>query len=478
MLQLVELVMISFDVSGSPPDQALSELEPFSGARRTDFMLQSQKNEGDLQGWKVSVDVQDDHRVFSACHQEWPVVWRIETEAGPDDDLASWIKSEQALTELQKLLPDDGIALSDPANVAIVEWDTPGEMQTGVHVRATLRLNADRPSTLTLAAAPESRDALFAIAHQVAEALPFLIEPVAIDPALHEPVKAAKLKLPKHAKPTDAFVEIGKSVAAQWFGNDAASRAGLEAEHVHQLRVAQRRLKTALKLFPEWIDDAWNTQVAPDLAWLGDLLADARDWDVFADTTLPAYAAAGDEPQHDSSWSATQSAADANRMAARQRLQDAMNSPRYARLALSFVQWFSQLEAPPGDEHQTLADHVQKRITKHYRKIARAPDLTTVDAHTRHKVRIHAKRLRYALEFFRSLITRRTRNRVEKLLGNLQTVLGEGNDAAVAAQRLADLGKANEFQKGLAKGFAVTAQRMNAIEGERILRKIKRPRIK
>ena len=93
-------------------------------------------------------------------------------------------------------------------------------------------------------------------------------------------------------------------------------------------------------------------------------------------------------------------------------------------------------------------------------------------------MRIHAKRLRYALEFFRSLLTRKTRKQVEEALGNLQSVLGEGNDAAVAAQRLADLKEAGEFQKGLAKGFAVNAQRMSATEGERILRKIKPPRIK
>jgi CHAD domain-containing protein len=477
MLQLVELAMVSLDVSNHPRDKALSHLSSFSSARRTDFMLRLQKIEADLQGWQLAVETRGEHRMFAACHREWPTVRRIEAEAGADDGLLAWVASEEALTGLEKPLADSGAALSDALEVAVVEWDNLEAVDTPQPIRATLRLNADRPAILTLAAAPESRDALFAIAHEITEKLPFLIEPLAIDPASREPVKAAKLKLPKLATPTDAFVEIGKSVAAHWFGNDAASRAGLEVEHVHQLRVAQRRLKTALKLFPAWIDDAWNTRVAPDLKWFGDLLADARDWDVFTDTTLPAYAAAGDEP-HKDAWQRTQSAADANRLAARQRLQDAMNSPRYARLALSFVQWFSQLEAAPDDEHRTLAGYAQKRITRHYRKIERAPDLTTVDAHTRHKVRIHAKRLRYALEFFRSLVTRRTRDRVEKSLGNLQSVLGEGNDAAVAAQRLADLDKADDFQKGLAKGFAVAVQRLSAIEGERILRKIKPPRIK
>ena len=471
MLQLVELVMVSRDVSNTPPDKALSELDSFSDAHRRDFILRTQKVGADLQGWGVSIETRGEQRMFAACRWEWPLVRRVEAAAGADEDLRAWIASEDTLADLQKLLGDSDAILGEGSEVAVSEWDTSGP------VRATLQVNTDHTATLTLAAAPESCEALFAIAHEVAKALPFVIMPIHIDPGVQEPVKADKLKLRRHATPTDAFAEIGKSVAAHWFGNDMAARSGLEAEHVHQLRVAQRRLKTALKLFPEWIDETWHTQVAPDLKWFGDLLADARDWDVFTDTTLAAYAAADDEHRQDS-WSSLQSAAVAKRMAARQRLVDAMNSPRYAGLALSFVQWFNALKAPSEFAHRTLGEHAQKRITKHYRKIARAPDLTTIDARTRHKVRIHAKRLRYALEFFRSIITRPTRKNVEKALGDLQTVLGDGNDAAVAAQRLASLDEAGDFQKGLAKGFAVAAQRMHAAEGERILRKIKKPRIR
>ncbi|SAL24669.1 metal-chelation protein CHAD [Caballeronia sordidicola] len=474
MLQLVELVMISHDISNSPPDKALSGLSLFSSARRTDFMLRTQKVEADLRGWEVHEETRGEHRVFTACLREWPFVRRMETAVGAQDDsrdLRAWLASEAALADVQHSLGQSDAMLSEASEAAVTEWEAPGP------IRVSLTKKANSQATLTLAAAPEVREALFAFAHEIARALPFVILPDAVDPAAREPVKAARLKLARHATTTDAFAEIGKSVAEQWFGNDAASRGAFEAEHVHQLRVAQRRLKTALKLFPEWIDETWNAQVAPDLKWFGDLLADARDWDVFADTTLAAYAAA-DDAHHKDAWSRLQRAADAKRMAARRRLQDAMNSPRYAALALSFVQWFSELEAPPEHADRTLADHVRKRITKHYRKIERAPDLTTIDARTRHKVRIHAKRLRYALEFFRSMVTRPTRKGVGKALGDLQSVLGEGNDAAVAAQRLAALEEAGDYQKGLAKGFAIAAQQMRALEGERILRKIKRPRIK
>src|SRR6185295_11496600 len=99
--------------------------------------------------------------------------------------------------------------------------------------------------------------------------------------------------------PREAFAAILASVASHWFGNDFAGRTSLDVEHVHQLRVAQRRLRTALKIFPEYADDAWNETIAPDLKWFGGVLADARDWDVFTDTTLPAYAGADDDPE---SW--------------------------------------------------------------------------------------------------------------------------------------------------------------------------------
>jgi CHAD domain-containing protein len=476
MLQLIELMMISRNVSNAPPDKALSALSAFSDAARSDFMLRTQKVEAELHGWEISIEMRGiemrgEQRMFAARHREWPLVRRIEAAVGAEDDLRTWIASEETLADLQKTPGDNDAIPGETSAVNVIEWDAPEA------VRATLQVDANNAATLTLAAAPGSRDALFAVAHEIVATLPFVIMPVHIDPAAQEPVKAAKLKLPRDATPTDAFAEIGKSVAAQWFGNDAASRGGLEAEHVHQLRVAQRRLKTALKLFPEWIDETWTTHIAPDLKWFGDLLADARDWDVFADTTLSAYAAA-DDPHNRESWSGPVRAADANRMAARQRLQDAMNSPRYAGLALWFVQWFSALEAPSGLAHRTLAEHAQKRIGKHYRKIERAPDLTTIDARSRHKVRIHAKRLRYALEFFRSIVTRSTRKNAEELLGDLQSVLGDGNDAAVAAARLGAMDEASDFHKGLAKGFAIAAQQMHAAEGERILRKIKKPRIK
>ncbi|SAK83151.1 CHAD domain-containing protein [Caballeronia catudaia] len=243
---------------------------------------------------------------------------------------------------------------------------------------------------------------------------------------------------------------------------------------MHQLRVAQRRLKTLLKLFRGYADDDWNTRIAPDLKWFGDLLADARDWDVFTDKTLPAYAASDDSAGR---WQNLIAAADAKRRVARERVRDALASKRYARLTLAFVEWLVRFASQEDASPTRFVSYAEKRIRKDYQRIARVPDLATLDPHERHRVRIHAKRLRYTLEFFRSVMSRRTREEAARLLGELQGVLGEANDAAVAADRLASMPEASDYQRGFARAWSVASAMKNAQEGERLLRSIHRPRI-
>jgi CHAD domain-containing protein len=288
-------------------------------------------------------------------------------------------------------------------------------------------------------------------------------------------VYAATLDLPRTATRREAFVAIASSVAGQWFGNAAASRAGLGDEHVHQLRVAQRRLKTLLKLFRDYVDDVWSTRIAPDLTWFGDLLADARDWDVFVDKTLPAYAESDDSAER---WQTLIAAADVKRRVARDKVRDALASKRYARLTLAFVEWLARFASQEDESPTRFVSYAEKRIRKDYRRIARVPDLASLEAHERHRVRIHAKRLRYALEFFRSVTSRRTRKDTAKLLGELQTALGEANDAAVAADRLASIPEASDYQRGFARAWGAASARKDAQEGERLLRSMRRPRLK
>jgi CHAD domain-containing protein len=242
------------------------------------------------------------------------------------------------------------------------------------------------------------------------------------------------------------------------------------------MRIAQRRLRTALRIFPHWEDDAWKTRVAPDLKWLGTVLGEARDWDVFVDSSLPALAAADADSAR---WIATRESADALRLEAREGVQTAMGSARYAQLALAWLEWLSGLPSrePPGKAADTsLCAYAQKRVRKYYRRLISAPKLTTLDESARHKERIQAKYLRYTLEFFESIASQKTRRESAKTVARMQTVLGDGNDAAVALRYLQQI-DAPPYQSGFAHGWCEASKRYTAQEGERLLRRLRKPKI-
>lgn len=289
-------------------------------------------------------------------------------------------------------------------------------------------------------------------------------------------VRAGSVDLTGARGQREALAIIGRNIAEHWFGNETGVREAADTEFVHQMRVAQRRLRTAMRLFKGWADEAWTGRIEPDLKWLGQLLGNARDRDVFVDSTLPALAQADADAAR---WAATRAAADVERLAARAKVQEAMASRRYANLALAWLEWQAALlsrEAPPNAARQSLAKHAKKRIRAPYRQLAETPKLTTIDEKARHSVRIEAKRLRYALEFFESVVSRKTRVEVAKTLSRIQSVLGDGNDAAVALGYLDEL-HVDAYQQGFARGWCEAVKRYTAREGERLLRDLDAPKI-
>jgi CHAD domain-containing protein len=491
MTAWIELALVASQKTFDELAEALEAAPPFKGVEVERLAVVAQELETHAPGWCLSVEQRADARTLHAVEIKQaglPGVTRCRKFARPMGDdvrvsLSELVASGDAPSALQHVEP----VRSPTRESRRMQWrvDSPAG-----GVLAVLAAQDGERTTLTLAAPADAADALgavFDVARAAVDAAPFHLLADANDandadtsgapvvPVVH----ASKVDVPWRSTTREAFVAIAASIAAHWFGNEAGALRALDVERVHQLRVAQRRLKTLLKLFPDCVDAAWDETIAPELAWFGDLLADARDWDVFTDTTLAAWATA--DAQGAPSWRNAIDAADAKRIGARERLDAALHSTRYARLTLAFVEWLARLEAHGGHgAHDTvdLAKYAKKRIRKHYRKIADVADLTTLDAHARHRVRIHAKRLRYALEFLRSLATRRTRKTVARRLSRLQSVLGEANDAAVAADRLAALPSASDYQRGFARAWAAVSEAKDAAEGERILRSIDAPRLK
>lgn len=323
---------------------------------------------------------------------------------------------------------------------------------------------------------------LFAAAQTLVDLLPVL--PSLTDayaracgaPASNDPVRAARIDLADARTPHEALIVIGCNVARQWFGNERGVRESSTTEFVHQTRVALRRLKTLMKTFPRWADEPWRTRVDPDLKWIGEILGQARDLDVFVETTLPALAGADVDA---SVWSGVLAAAEARRADVRARLQEALRSRRHAQLSLAWLDWLASLPfsaGPPAMAGRPLGEYAAKRVLKHYKRLTAKPALSSLDAAARHRRRIEAKRLRYTLEFFESLASKKTRRQVAKQLGHIQSVLGDGSDAAAALRFLEQL-DVPAYQQGFARGWCEAVNRCAAQEAERLLRELPKPKI-
>jgi triphosphatase len=282
-------------------------------------------------------------------------------------------------------------------------------------------------------------------------------------------VKAEPVQLKSAMRAEEALKAIAANCIAQIQGNEAGVLQGGDPEHVHQMRVGLRRLRSLLKLF----EDAAPLPAGLDqeLRWLGEELGAARDWEVLAGDTLSQlmHAHPG-EP----ALLPLQQAALAEARARRAKAGQALGSVRYARLVLRLVAWLHgerwRQDAAP-EQQQALAAPV-KRFARHALKEGkrrmerRARKLAAADAPARHRLRIAAKRMRYATEFFSSLYAPRQVRPFVRALSALQDTLGQLNDAALTRKTLRELA-AQQPAQALGSGFVIgvlTARETQTLE--------------
>ncbi|MGY6242428.1 CHAD domain-containing protein [Burkholderia ambifaria] len=349
--------------------------------------------------------------------------------------------------------------------------------------RRHVELRLAAPDWETVPARTAALHALFAAARELSGAWPAFMQLTSVidracagEPGVTGPVKAKLVDLTGIRAQRTALFALSGDIAAQWLGNEGGVLDRDDPEFVHQMRVALRRLRTLMRFFPRFADDQWQETFGVDLRWLASLLGTVRDWDVFSTESLPALIAA-DGGSAD--WNGTLDAARAQATAARIELRQALHSARYARLTLGWLEWLSTLALPPAasdDDAPSLRRHATKRVRRLFGHLYASPSLTSLDTAARHQVRIDAKRLRYALEFFASLASRRTRNETVKTLARVQSVLGEANDTMVAQHHLEQLA-APAYQLGFVRGYGAALEQRAAHDAEALLASLRPPRL-
>lgn len=208
-----------------------------------------------------------------------------------------------------------------------------------------------------------------------------------------------------------------------------------DTEFVHQARVALRRMRSAVRLWRK--HSRFPRRLARELQWIGRELGAARDADVLVTETLPALADGLPASQR-APMAALLRAARAQRHQAREVARAALASGRFALLALDLLAW---AHAKPNADTPTLRRLAPKQLARaRARLVESARFFAALTPERRHRVRILAKRLRYALDMFAvALPARPTADFVERL-AQLQDQLGELNDATVARAALVALG--------------------------------------
>ncbi len=270
-------------------------------------------------------------------------------------------------------------------------------------------------------------------------------------PSLPVAVKATELKLSRRLVTEQAFQAIVANCIAQMQANEAGVADSDDVESLHQMRVGLRRLRSVLGLYKDLIIPP--SQMRLDLAWLSAQLGAARDWDVLAYSTLPAIAGISTEgmAQDEMDIAALKSVAQEQAREKHATASKAVKSPRYARLMLGLaarahgVGWGGfgveadrpALEMPVREFADGIAGQLQNKLHKRGKRLRHADSITEVPA--RHRLRIAAKKMRYAVEFFQSLYPSRRVQPYVKMLTRLQDEFGQLNDATIATGLLREL---------------------------------------
>lgn len=237
----------------------------------------------------------------------------------------------------------------------------------------------------------------------------------------------------------------------------ADAGAGVTPVPVHQMRVATRRLRSALAVFK-------RVAPFPELAPLSAALRDtatrlgvARDWDVFLGDTAERVAAAFPD---DVRVRSLLSAARRRRQAAYIELRAYLASPAFRELEValacaSVLRPWERAGILDPRLHQDTAGFAAMALAHQMKRVRHAGrDLTALPLAALHALRKDCKRLRYTAEFFLPLFPEKPARRFIKRLAALQEELGLLNDGATAAGLMAHLGRAERsYAAGLVEGF-------------------------
>ena len=217
-----------------------------------------------------------------------------------------------------------------------------------------------------------------------------------------------------------------------------------EYDAVHQMRVATRRLRGTLRSFGQVVPRSDTMQLAAELKWLGGVLGAARDGEVLPAHLRASLRSVPVELVIGPVQARVQGHFAPLRAAAHAEALQALDSPRYAALLTGLDRLAAgplpgPLAASPARDVLPAAVHrAYRQAARRMKRAQRAPRGPARDA-ALHQARKSARRARYAAEATRPVAGQRA-SRFAREMKNVQSVLGEHQDAVLARQAARELG--------------------------------------
>lgn len=262
-------------------------------------------------------------------------------------------------------------------------------------------------------------------------------------------------------EPTASMGEVVRAAIAgatlRLLAHDPGLRLGGDPEDVHQARVATRRLRSDLHTFGSVIDREATEALREDLAWLSRVLGVHRDADVLLERLRSHAERVGAADERGAAGLIRR--LEGEREAARDAMLDVLDSDRYLRLLDALVAWSRR---PPllSSASDPASDQLSQKVERQWRRLERAVQM--LGAHPEdealHRVRIKAKRVRYAAEAAATVCGKRA-TRLAKAIARLQGVLGNLHDAAVAEEWLRRTASRASAGQAFAAGLLVAVER-------------------
>lgn len=244
------------------------------------------------------------------------------------------------------------------------------------------------------------------------------------------PVKARAPALEPDMDGSRLLRTLMLSTLEQVLGNASELAAGSsDEEHVHQLRVGLRRLRTVLReLVPlsEGFESGWEPALSDAFAQLGAI----RDDHTVAAAVRPLLERAG-APKL--AWRPLNTAGDPGAIARADSFQDTL---------LDLLRWALSEPAPAAPKHgpHEARRCLVERLSRLHRQVTRGGDeFEQLPEADQHQVRKRLKRLRYLAELVGAMWAQKPAQRYLRRLLPAQEALGHHNDVTVAAAKfLAD----------------------------------------